>query len=240
MKRLTISMSDELFERLNEIENKSLFVRNTIERELSSGVVDSNEGLAERLNEVEIQLESIQSMLQSITPRGEIEKMVSAIEEKLVEKVVPEPEIAMPKLTPAEEAPQQPPFAMPELKPAEEAPQQPPFVMPELKPAEEVPTAPPMAAATPPPPIFEPSAAPAHVPPSVPPTPPQPVGKPDKLEGNILMYMPRGAEIKKSTIKSLLSKRYEPHEIDGKINQLISAGTLSSTTKDGADYLVRV
>lgn len=223
MKRLTISMSDELFERLNEIENKSLFVRNTIERELSSGAVDSNEGLAERLNEVEIQLESIQSMLQSMTPRGEIEKMVSAIEEKLVEKVVPEPEIAMP-----------------ELKPAEEAPQHPPFVMPELKPAEEVPTAPPMAAATPPPPIFEPSAAPAHVPPSVPPTPPQPVGKPDKLEGNILMYMPRGAEIKKSTIKSLLSKRYEPHEIDGKINQLISAGTLSSTTKDGADYLVRV
>lgn len=236
MKRLTISMSDELFERLNEIENKSLFVRNTIERELSSGAVDSNEGLAERLNEVEIQLESIQSMLQSMTPRGEIEKMVSAIEEKLVEKVVPEPEIAMPELTPAEEAPQQPPVVMPELKPAEEAPQQPPFVMPELKPAEEVPTAPPMAAATPPPPIFEPSAAPAHVPP----TPPQPVGKPDKLEGNILMYMPHGAEIKKSTIKSLLSKRYEPHEIDGKINQLISAGTLSSTTKDGADYLVRV
>jgi len=229
-------MSDELFERLNEIENKSLFVRNTIERELSSGVVDSNEGLAERLNEVEIQLESIQSMLQSMTPRGEIEKMVSAIEEKLVEKVVPEPKIAMPELTPAEEAPQQPPVVMPELKPAEEAPQQPPFVMPELKPAEEVPTAPPMAAATPPPPIFEPSAAPAHVPP----TPPQPVGKPDKLEGNILMYMPHGAEIKKSTIKSLLSKRYEPHEIDGKINQLISAGTLSPTTKDGADYLVRV
>ena len=54
------------------------------------------------------------------------------------------------------------------------------------------------------------------------------------------MYMPRGAEIKRSIIKSLLSKRYEPDEIDGKINQMMSAGTLSSTTKDGADYLVRV
>jgi len=61
MKRLTISMSDELFDRLDEIENKSLFVRNIIERELSSGTADAdaNEVLAERLTKVEIQLGSI-------------------------------------------------------------------------------------------------------------------------------------------------------------------------------------
>ena len=53
------------------------------------------------------------------------------------------------------------------------------------------------------------------------------------------MYMPHGAEIKRDIIKSLLSKRYGPDEIDGKINQMMGAGTLSSTTKDGADYLVR-
>ena len=36
MKRLTISMSDELFEKLDEMSNKSLFVRNLIEHELAA------------------------------------------------------------------------------------------------------------------------------------------------------------------------------------------------------------
>ncbi|MEZ5333804.1 MAG: hypothetical protein R2741_00450 [Methanolobus sp.] len=36
MKRLTISMSDELFEKLGTIENKSLFIRKLIERELDA------------------------------------------------------------------------------------------------------------------------------------------------------------------------------------------------------------
>ena len=36
MKRLTISMSDELFDKLNSVENKSLFIRKLIERELDA------------------------------------------------------------------------------------------------------------------------------------------------------------------------------------------------------------
>ncbi|MHC1575962.1 MAG: hypothetical protein ACXQTE_01275, partial [Methanosarcinaceae archaeon] len=52
MKRLTISMSDELFEKLDEMSNKSLFVRNLIEHELAadgsgSERVPSNDGLDE-------------------------------------------------------------------------------------------------------------------------------------------------------------------------------------------------
>ena len=218
MKRLTISMSDELFDRLDEIENKSLFVRDIIERELSSETVDVNEGLADRLGKVEIQLESIQSMLQSMPPIGEIKKMVLPVEAKPIERVMPEPEIAIPESIPTEKVIPEPEVAMPELTLAKETPQQP--------------SAPPL-------PAFE-TPSPANAPTSIPSASQQPAGKPDKLEGNILMYMPHGAENKRSIIKSLLSKRYEPDEIDGKINQLISAGTLSTTTKDGTDYLKRV
>jgi len=167
-------------------------------------------------------------MLRSIPPAGELKIAMpdlTSIEEE------PELEIAMPELTPAEETPKQPSFVMPELTPAEETPKQPSFVMPELTSAEETPT-PPLAA-------FEPLIS-VNAPSLIPPALQQPADKSEKLEGNILMYMPHGAEIKRSILKSLLSKRYEPDEIDGKINQLISAGTLSTNTKDGVDYLVRV
>lgn len=43
MKRLTISMSDELFDKLDSIENKSLFIRKLIEREVD--MLDSIQGI---------------------------------------------------------------------------------------------------------------------------------------------------------------------------------------------------
>jgi len=287
MKRLTISMSDELFERLNEIENKSLFVRNIIERELSFGVVDTNERLADRLHEVEKQLEEIQSTLKSTSFVSDVVKFVPKVETTPTEVmtlepeiampdltptevvtpeiampdltptevvapepeiampdltpteiVTPEPEIAMPDLAPSEEALEQPPFVMPDLAPAEEAPEQPPFAMPDLAPIEKIPIAPPTPTTTPAH-LFEPS-IPAPASPSMPTMPPQPVDKPDKMESNILMYMPHGAEIKRSIIVSLLSKRYGPVEIDAKINRMINAGTLSPITKDDENYVARV
>ena len=242
MKRLTISMSDELFDRLNEIENKSLFVRDIIERELSSEAVDENEGLAERLSEVETQLKSIQSMLQSMPSTGKIEKTVPSIEFKSIEELASEkPPFNMPELTPSvEEVTEKPPFDMPELTPpVEKATEQPSVAMPDLAPAEETIVIPPMPDVTSPS-LFE-SSTPAPASPSVPTTPTQPAAadKPDKMEGNILMYMPHGTEIKRSIIISLISKRYDPDDIDAKLNQMISVGTLLSMTKDDTDYLVR-
>ena len=242
MKRLTISMSDELFDRLDEIENKSLFVRDIIERELSSEAVDENEGLAERLSEVETQLKSIQSMLQSMPSTGKIEKTVPSIEFKSIEELASEkPSFDMPELTPpVEEVTEKPPFDMPELTPpVEKATEQPSVAMPDLAPAEETIVIPPMPDVTSPS-LFE-SSTPAPASPSVPTTPTQPAAadKPDKMEGNILMYMPHGTEIKRSIIISLISKRYDPDDIDAKLNQMISVGTLLSMTKDDTDYLVR-
>ena len=260
MKRLTISMSDELFDRLDEIENKSLFVRDIIERELSSEAVDENEGLAERLSEVETQLKSIQSMLQSMPSTGKIEKTVPSIEFKSIEELASEkPSFDMPELTPpveevtekpsfdmpeftppVKEATEKPSFDMPELtSPVKEATEKPSVAMPDLAPAEETIVIPPMPDVTSPS-LFE-SSTPAPASPSVPTTPTQPAAadKPDKMEGNILMYMPHGTEIKRSIIISLISKRYDPDDIDAKLNQMISVGTLLSMTKDDTDYLVR-
>ena len=68
----------------------------------------------------------------------------------------------------------------------------------------------------------------------------KPADKKDRLEGNILMYMPHDAEIKRDIVKSLLSTRYDSDEIDAKINQMIADNTLSAATRDGKDYLVRL
>ncbi len=63
--------------------------------------------------------------------------------------------------------------------------------------------------------------------------------KPGKLEGNILMYMPRGAKVKKAIIKSLVSKQFSDAEIDSKLNEMLSSGVLSMDTDNGEQYLVR-
>ncbi|MDN5310318.1 MAG: hypothetical protein PWP14_1712 [Methanolobus sp.] len=70
----------------------------------------------------------------------------------------------------------------------------------------------------------------------------QPSGKntkPGKLEGNILMYMPRGAKVKRSIIKSLVSKQFSDNEIEAKISELVSAGVLVVNADNGEQYLVR-
>ncbi|MCQ6963074.1 hypothetical protein [Methanolobus chelungpuianus] len=70
----------------------------------------------------------------------------------------------------------------------------------------------------------------------------QPSGKnakPGKLEGNILMYMPRGAKVKRSIIKSLVSKQFSDNEIEAKISELVSAGVLVVNADSGEQYLVR-
>lgn len=63
--------------------------------------------------------------------------------------------------------------------------------------------------------------------------------KPGKLEGNILMYMPRGAKVKRSIIKSLVSKQFSDNEIEAKISELVSAGVLMVNADNGEQYLVR-
>jgi hypothetical protein len=63
--------------------------------------------------------------------------------------------------------------------------------------------------------------------------------KPGKLEGNILMYMPRGAKVKKEIIKSLISKQFSEGEIEAKINELVSAGVLRINADSGNQYLMR-
>lgn len=70
----------------------------------------------------------------------------------------------------------------------------------------------------------------------------QPSGKnakPGKLEGNILMYMPRGAKVKRNIIKSLVSKQFSDNEIEAKISELVSAGVLLVNADNGEQYLVR-
>jgi hypothetical protein len=63
--------------------------------------------------------------------------------------------------------------------------------------------------------------------------------KPGKLEGNILMYMPRGAKVKKEIIKSLISKQFSEGEIEAKISELVSAGVLRINADSGNQYLIR-
>ncbi|AFV25031.1 hypothetical protein Mpsy_2832 [Methanolobus psychrophilus R15] len=67
----------------------------------------------------------------------------------------------------------------------------------------------------------------------------QNTAKPGKLEGNILMYMPRGAKVKKEIIKSLISKQFSEGEIEAKISELVSAGVLRINADSGNQYLIR-
>ena len=267
MKRLTISMSDELFDRLNEIENKSLFVRDIIERELSSENVGDgatapwldelnefrveNKELTDRLNKIEKRLESTQSMVQAISRTAET---------KSIERVIPKMETAVPKLTPTREVVSEPKIApIEEIKPTSDIQEllstiKEPNSLEEALPetstnnvelSESVsPTPTPSESVSPTPTPLESVSSTPTPSESIPPTPtpsapPQPVIDSDKLGGNILMYIPQGAEIKRNIIKSLLSKRYDPSEIDVKLDQMIGAGTLSTAIKEDVEYLIR-
>ncbi len=87
------------------------------------------------------------------------------------------------------------------------------------------------------PPFVEPQSAP--MPQLQPRQSAQSNSKPGKLEGNILMYMPRGAKVKKEIIKSLISKQFSEGEIEAKISELVSAGVLRINTDSEDQYLIR-
>jgi hypothetical protein len=87
------------------------------------------------------------------------------------------------------------------------------------------------------PPFMEPQSAP--MPQLQPMQPAQSNSKPGKLEGNILMYMPRGAKVKKEIIKSLISKQFSEGEIEAKISELVSAGVLRINEDSEDKYLIR-
>ena len=64
--------------------------------------------------------------------------------------------------------------------------------------------------------------------------------KPDKLEGNILMYMPRGAKVKKEIIKSLVSRQFSQEDIDRKIQELVTREVLVLKQENGIEQLHRL
>jgi hypothetical protein len=64
--------------------------------------------------------------------------------------------------------------------------------------------------------------------------------KPDKLETNILMYMPRGAKVKKEIIKSLVSRQFSQEEIDMKIRDLVVREVLVLRQENGIEHLHRL
>lgn len=310
MKRLTISMSDNLFDSLSKIQNKSLFVRKIIEQELDAGfgeegatpssrdldaLRDEIGRLTDRLHGLEEQIDDIHLTLQSI-PEGRKTELQStqAVETKNLhdetmqgvkplEVPVSKFSFEIPDIKPAEQiqtvssiaAPEKQsdgttgsPFVIPDLKLSEEPESELSIAMPDFKPAEGIPADSPIAA--PEKPSDESTQPPFEIPvsklpekmaqsslfsqnPAVPafkisqpetvpsPTPSSKVAdKKDRLEGNILMYMPHGAEIKRDIVKSLLSTRYDSVEIDAKINQMIADNTLSAVTREGKDYLVRL
>jgi hypothetical protein len=61
----------------------------------------------------------------------------------------------------------------------------------------------------------------------------------ERLQGNILMYLPHGARIKRSIIKGLVSKKFSAEEIDAEINLMISDRSLQVEVEDGVEYLLR-
>ncbi len=64
--------------------------------------------------------------------------------------------------------------------------------------------------------------------------------EPDKLEGNILMYMPRGAKVKKEIIKSLVSRQFSQEDIDRKIQELVTREVLVLKQENGIEQLHRL
>lgn len=260
MKRLTISMSDKLFDSLSKIQNKSLFVRNLIEQGLDAGF--GEEGIApssrdldalrdeigrltDRLHGLEDQIDDIQLTLQSIpndrntevqsTPGIEIKPLHDETVQgmRLVEEPVSKFSFEMPDIKLAEEIPAGSSIEAPEKQSNENTSS--PFAIPESNLTEKMAQSS-LFSQSPAVPAFE-TPQPETVPS---PTPTKPADKKDRLEGNILMYMPHGAEIKRDIVKSLLSTRYDSNEIDAKINQMIADNTLSAVIREGKDYLVRL
>jgi hypothetical protein len=144
-----------------------------------------------------------------------------------------------PELKPPEKANQNMGFAMPELKAPEHSP-----VMPDLRPPEGMPTfeLPDMKK----PVKFEGMPEMQNVPGQPAPSAPALTAehnsdaKLDKLEGNILMYMPRGAKVKKEIIKSLVSRQFSQEDIDRKIQELVAREVLVLKQENGIEQLHRL
>ena len=81
---------------------------------------------------------------------------------------------------------------------------------------------------------------PAQAPASPPATEQPSDTKQDKLEGNILMYMPRGAKVKKEIIKSLVSRKFSQEDIDRKIQELVTREVLVLKQENGIEQLHRL
>jgi hypothetical protein len=162
------------------------------------------------------------------------------------------PGFVMPELKTPEQAEKMSGFEIPELKPPEQAEEMSGFEMPELKPpvgvqpintdaTQSISELPPMmntkptnmqVMQTPPP---QPAAPPV--------TPSASSGsdtKPDKLESNILMYMPRGAKVKKEIIKSLVSRQFSQEDIDRKLQELVAREVLVLKQENGIEQLHRL
>lgn len=61
----------------------------------------------------------------------------------------------------------------------------------------------------------------------------------DLLQGNILMYLPHGARIKRSIIKGLVSRKFSAAEIDAEIDLMVSGRSVHVEVEDGVEYLMR-
>jgi hypothetical protein len=171
---------------------------------------------------------------------------------KPLEQAQEMPGFVMPELKTPEQAEKMSGFEIPELKPPEQAEEMSGFEMPELKPpvgvqpintdaTQSISELPPMmntkptnmqVMQTPPP---QPAAPPV--------TPSASSGsdtKPDKLESNILMYMPRGAKVKKEIIKSLVSRQFSQEDIDRKLQELVAREVLVLKQENGIEQLHRL
>ncbi|TQD26163.1 hypothetical protein [Methanolobus vulcani] len=164
------------------------------------------------------------------------------------EQEMAQTEFQMPEFKPPEQERAQTAFAMPELQMPETAPLPPAndaeFAMPEMK-APDIPPAtgqamPPFNMGTETMPEMQ-STAPQMQAPGVQDDTNQGTGtKPDKLETNILMYMPRGAKVKKEIIKSLVSRQFSQEDIEKKIQELVARQILILKQENGVEQLHRL
>ena len=167
---------------------------------------------------------------------------------KLPEQEMGQAEFQMPELKLPEQEMEQTAFAMPELQTPENAPvpatNEPGFAMPDMKAPEMPPAAgetmPPFNAGTEVMPEMQ-SPVPQMQPSSSQSNSNQATGaKPDKLETNILMYMPRGAKVKKEIIKSLVSRQFSQEDIEKKIQELVARQILILNQENGVEQLHRL
>ncbi|MEA1985522.1 MAG: hypothetical protein U9N13_07735 [Euryarchaeota archaeon] len=265
MKRLTISMSDELFKKLDEIPNKSLFVRNIIENELKMGGsesvrserVPSDDELGELREMVLAMNKRLDDMEQMfLAPSTGVQGPASGLSEPQP------PESTMPDLEPSEEPlPQSSEIVISDLEPSEEPlpqsseiaisdperseeplPQSSEIVISDLEPSEEpLPQSSEIAMSD-----LEPSEESTSRSAEESATTVSPAAEDqdsdsgsDLLEGTIFMYLPHGVELKLDILKSLLSMRYDMDQVGQKVRQMEEAGIISTFAKEGDTYLTR-